>query len=801
METVEMDPRQFGFLRVEESGGIHFMSPAPRVKLWSKRKVEEYLLEQQDKGNLLGLHKDMFVFSRRKKAVTVQKRSVVVAMETSEEPAVEVTKVEEGSTVNNLEFMVKQMTVDPERRRDHGNELQRAAAVLESLAGRHRGDGGTLELLQLKEKLSAANSCEELLAVLHKDDMANKGIVSMVRDICFAELAQLDTSSGVLVDFPPNVNLNFFAAVIDYAMANAWRTLEFLRGFVVREGEGTRGKHVIRLAVMFSSLAFSVNQNLNAMAKLRSLALQVDGLTGRGLDLLANQRLATATTTMDSLRDTFSAVGPLLSNSLAATKSAMTCLDNCDVAEEHLTLEYKMFEPRTDTSHLSTTKLTLEQAIDLFKPETVLLTIDENKEEKEHLMYVFAVGVGRVLAKVAPEEAKVLGKLLPTHHSHANSARVLVPAEVVIEPPYPFQETKNADTIQLCLKRQRKFLKRVAVFMGHEPEFMKNLKLLEDSEADREVREAAEEEVKKVIQVYGEDISHGDLLTVKMMMRAKDIMSGSTTAFGRLEFLGDMRLGLFHLKMKKVTVDFKAMMRHVTNYDDRGSLAFLAASTNCTKVTSDEKEIKKSFELHDQFFEAVAEQGLANIFSNWIAANPDELLAVVDEESAVNFVLAMLSHYGVIGGLFFDPRGQVEQVQVAGEDDLMLYYRELVTRFLPSLALDLCEQEGDAEGLVALLRLFYGYFLGSNLRSQNVKYLDFVLFDLVTLFSSSERSRRRMELNTVINPTGARRGGMFFDKYCELVVRQVKGCLHRQQGGLDDILLETKCPKSAKARE
>ena len=138
---------------------------------------------------------------------------------------------------------------------------------------------------------------------------------------------------------------------------------------------------------------------------------------------------------------------------------------------------------------------------------------------------------------------------------------------------------------------------------------------------------------------------------------------------------------------------------------------------------------------------------------------------------------------------------------MAGEDDLMLYYRELVTRFLPSLALDLCEQEGDAEGLVALLRLFYGYFLGSNLRSQNVKYLDFVLFDLVTLFSSSERSRRRMELNTVINPTGARRGGMFFDKYCELVVRQVKGCLHRQQGGLDDILLETKCPKSAKARE
>ena len=213
----------------------------------------------------------------------------------------------------------------------------------------------------------------------------------------------------------------------------------------------------------------------------------------RGLNLLSNQQLAIAASTVDSLRDTLSAVGPMLSDSLATTKSAMTCLDNCDIGQEHLTLQYKMFEDRQATAHLSTTRMTMEQTVQLFKPETVLLNIDENKEEKDHLLYVIAVGVARVLARVVPEEAKGLGKFMPRHHTHANSGRVLAPAEVVIDTPYPYMETKNADTIQLCLKRQRKYLKRVATFVGHEAKFMKNLALLEDGEAAKEVREAAEQ--------------------------------------------------------------------------------------------------------------------------------------------------------------------------------------------------------------------------------------------------------------------------------------------------------------------
>jgi hypothetical protein len=65
-----------------------------------------------------------------------------------------------------------------------------------------------------------------------------------------------------------------------------------------------------------------------------------------------------------------------------------------------------------------------------------------------------------------------------------------------------------------------------ALGLGSAPP-VRDLTLLEDVEAEVSVREAAEERVMKVCQEYGEDISHGDLLTVAMQENAKVIMAGS----------------------------------------------------------------------------------------------------------------------------------------------------------------------------------------------------------------------------------------------------------------------------------
>ena len=114
----------------------------------------------------------------------------------------------------------------------------------------------------------------------------------------------------------------------------------------------------------------------------------------------------------------------------------------------------------------------------------------------------------------------------------------------------------------------------------------------------------------------------------------------------------------------------------------------------------------------------------------------------------------------------------------------------MVTRLLLSLVFDLCESEGDAEGLRALRRVMVCYFLAKKPERLDSKYASFTLIDLVVELASSPRTRKRMDLYVTINPSGTAGGGLFRDKYCEHCVRSVKACLRSTHGGLDDIKLE-----------
>ena len=114
----------------------------------------------------------------------------------------------------------------------------------------------------------------------------------------------------------------------------------------------------------------------------------------------------------------------------------------------------------------------------------------------------------------------------------------------------------------------------------------------------------------------------------------------------------------------------------------------------------------------------------------------------------------------------------------------------MVTRFLLSLAFDICEEEGDAEGLRALRRVMVCYFLAKKPERLDSKYAAFTMIDLIVELSASERTRKRMDMYVTINPSGTAGGGLFRDKYEEHCVRAVKGCLRSTHGGLDDIKLE-----------
>ena len=149
-------------------------------------------------------------------------------------------------------------------------------------------------------------------------------------------------------------------------------------------------------------------------------------------------------------------------------------------------------------------------------------------------------------------------------------------------------------------------------------------------------------------------------------------MAGSATAFGRLQFLGPMRLQMLHMKMKKISQDFSSCMKKEINLDDVLTLPWLAALTR-VKISNKGKDIKKnddSFERHDQFIAAVQTSYLSNMFDNYVDAHPEKLDSVSNTTEVVKFVLDMLDSFNI--ELFFDP-SKPELEKKSGEDDLFVY--------------------------------------------------------------------------------------------------------------------------------
>ena len=116
-------------------------------------------------------------------------------------------------------------------------------------------------------------------------------------------------------------------------------------------------------------------------------------------------------------------VGPSVFKNTAKLSPYQSILDNCDMMNEHLTVE--AIEKETiDTSHLGAVKMSKEEALQLFKEDLVLLGSNENVSELEHFKYVVGIAVGRIIDE-ARSEASKLKTLLPAHHKHQNSSKKL----------------------------------------------------------------------------------------------------------------------------------------------------------------------------------------------------------------------------------------------------------------------------------------------------------------------------------------------------------------------------------------
>ena len=651
-----------GWLRYEVEGEKPwYKTPVPRTVIRDSTKLHDYLDREHGAGRQLDIDGSEFSFKRRHglRKKTLPNMDTIVDNE-KEESDIDA----EMESLSIVERLTRNTEVC-----DHRKMMSKTSKLLDDFR-LNDGYKDPDNFADIKEKLSSSVDFKDMMKILNSDKTVVEAVNLVFSDTCLTEISLIDTKKGPLADFPSSVNQNVYCKVVEYAIKMCPNLVNFVINMVVRRGEPILPSDVLKVSTLFSSICYVANQNLDAIVKLRSLALQVDGLSNVGLDILSDLGLGQCARTLSNLRDMFADIGPTVMNNTACLFPYQSTLDNCDLQSEHLTVE--VVEKETvDTSDLSFLKKSKEEALSLFCKEQVLLGLEENKTERDHLMYVIGVAAGRIIADARPEAAR-FKQLLPSHHKHENSEKNLTPAMTFIMKPYPYQETKNPDTIKLLLRIQRQYLRSVARSKGDDPSFLHLLKMLEDPEAIETEREAAEVVVKTACLEFGELILHGDLLTVKMIQEAVMLMAGSASAFGRLEFIGPCRLQLLHMKMKKISQDYSLCMKQEVNFDDVLSLAWLTSLTRM-KVSNKEKDIKKNdsaYERHDQFITAVQSSFLVNMFDNYNEKFPERLKSVDNTEEAIKFIHDMLEEFKI--QVFFDPVTKDSDAGVE-EDDLFVY--------------------------------------------------------------------------------------------------------------------------------
>ena len=121
-------------------------------------------------------------------------------------------------------------------------------------------------------------------------------------------------------------------------------------------------------------------------------------------------------------------------------------------------------------------------------------------------------------------QAKILRKFLPLQYTHPNSQKKKEPSTILIQKPEGLQETVNAEMVQYLSDVQMKFLvEEVAEGAVNKNQFMDDLNLVTAKDTHDQLREEAEERIRKEVIHHGEWVGHGDLLTMKMFYVAKSL--------------------------------------------------------------------------------------------------------------------------------------------------------------------------------------------------------------------------------------------------------------------------------------
>ena len=453
-----------------------------------------------------------------------------------------------------------------------------------------------------------------------------------------------------------------------------------------------------------------------------------------------------------------------------------------------MTLEYIEVEQKC-TKHLSKERNSLDDAAKLFVKDTILLSSDTNKELLEHFKKVVAISVGRALADRVPG-AEFLKLLLQNHYDHPNSTLDKKPATIFVKKPQYLHEMKNNDMMEILNNLQDDFLELTAELAEDKEAFLSDIALVRDIDCDIVRRNEAQERIDLTVIEAGEYIGHGDQMTFWKFWDAKRLSQTGVTALERKEYLGNFRIALFHTKMSKIFMDYKASMKDEDNIDDILTLGWFKAWLGLKNITNQESKIKKpgSYEPHDQYITELGMQFMVNAFENFLATS-NATIEITTEAQAEQLILDFLQQNEI--KFYYDPGHSEEKDKF---DDLLSYCRDLCSRTVLSVVFDKLEEESDALGLRAFRISMILYFLNRKELVQDSKYAYSLLLDLVLELNASDRTRQRMDNMVCVNVKGKPGEGIHRDKKCEHFVKEVKVALKGTHSSLKEIYHNQKRP-------
>ena len=309
-----------------------------------------------------------------------------------------------------------------------------------------------MRLTENQEERDAATSIEQTVENLNQDrPWTERPIV----DEMILALKRED-SPFQSRHFPPSINRNNYCDILEFSRLHMPKIYHLLLSLYSTDHQFSESD-VFPLTQVLSELAAMVNNKNTAIRKVRTLLLKSSGLTNDGLSSMAKSGLSMGAKTWQSIRRTLAAVADGLLVRAAKISIPMISFDNLNYTIRHLRQDFTqpiwLFKKVKIEGVPNDDHKTLEEKINMFDPDTFLLTSAQNAKYLLQFKHVMYTCLAQLTADNIPGHS-FLRRLFPKHHDHPDKDTSTDPTTVHMEKPLYIPESNTLDMVSILLYLQ-----------------------------------------------------------------------------------------------------------------------------------------------------------------------------------------------------------------------------------------------------------------------------------------------------------------------------------------------------------